>query len=194
MMDMGTAAIRLASELAEFERKTGKTMIVSEARAANAFEELEAAIAEGKAQERRCASKSATERDLASESDVSAPEAPKSEVEPVAPPETAVRASAKRDRPAAWDALTHAEKRVVEHIEGRPSLLFSAEDDLHLVEMLADGSKLPVVAEFLQVSETCALDRWKEFMHPDVLGVNGKPSINGQNRLLTALRYIKEHG
>lgn len=194
MFSTGSALMELASDLAKFEARTGKTLIVSEARAVSRAGEVEAAIAMWAPAAPADMPQPAAAPTLQPEVDISAPEEPKTEVAAPVAKKTGSAAKPKKDRPAAWGVLGFAEKRVVEHVEGRPSILFSAEDDLHLVEMLANGSKLPVVAEFLQVSETCALDRWKEFMHPDVLGVNGKPSINGQNRLLTALRYIKEHG
>lgn len=101
-----------------------------------------------------------------------------------------LRAVAKRQRSAEWDALTATERRVVEHLEGLGED-FAPEDDLHLVDMLLKGNKVGTVSQFLEVSEADVLARWKAMVaHPEVRAANGKgASLNGQDRLLAAARY-----
>lgn len=100
-------------------------------------------------------------------------------------------------RAPSWAGLTPVERRIVQHVEGLTNAGFAPEDDLHLVEMLTNGSKLASVAEFLGFTEAVLLARWEALVrHPDVRAANGKgASINGQQRLLAALRYrVEEAG
>ena len=129
--------------------------------------------------------------------------------EPARQPVTAPKAALKAPAPAKpvppakqplkaptdrrWGALSLAERRIVQHIERLPDA-FAPADDLALVEMLAHGNKIDVVAGFLGVEPKAALDRWKALMCDDVVGLDGKPTITGQTALLKALRYRAEVG
>lgn len=98
---------------------------------------------------------------------------------------------AKPDTRTAWDKLTMPERRIVLHLEGLPAW-GKPGDDLQLVELLCSGSKITAAAQFLKVEADDALARWNALLCDDVLGANGRPSFDGQSRLLRALRYQKD--
>lgn len=95
------------------------------------------------------------------------------------------------DRP--WGKLTLPERQIVKHLERLPDT-FAPQDDLQLAEMLTGGDKIDTAAAFLEVEPAVALARWKSFLSEDVIGHDGKPTIDGQARLLNALRYRVETG
>lgn len=104
------------------------------------------------------------------------------------------RVTPKSRRSDAWADLTIAERRIVEHVEALPEGWEPA-DDLHLVEMLARGEKLDLIAEFLGIDGEACKDRWEAMVRQnDVKSATSKgPSLMGQARLLVALRYrVKE--
>lgn len=90
-----------------------------------------------------------------------------------------------------WGKLTLPGWQIVRHLE-RLSKTLTPADDLRLVELLTGGHKIDATAAFLDVEPAVALDRWKSFLTADVIGPNGKPTIDGQARLLNALRYRKD--
>ncbi|MFG6081567.1 hypothetical protein ACEUZ9_002191 [Paracoccus litorisediminis] len=100
-------------------------------------------------------------------------------------------ATAEPHRHSLWFGMLAPERRLVEHLDGLPDD-FAPEDDLHLVEMLTSGSKVEAVAEFLQVDADTAMKRWRKLLSEDVVGTNGRPTIDGQKYLLAALRYRVE--
>lgn len=127
---------------------------------------------------------------------VSAPStAPKAAPKAPAPakPAPPAKQSLKAPTDRRWGALSLAERRIVQHVERLPTT-FAPAEDLTLVEMLAHGNKIDVVAAFLEVEPKAALDRWKALMCDDVVGLDGKPTITGQTALLKALRYRAEVG
>ncbi|QBX34606.1 hypothetical protein E4191_07690 [Paracoccus liaowanqingii] len=91
-----------------------------------------------------------------------------------------------------WGALNLAERRIVKHLEGL-SGQFTPADDLRLVELLTSGHKASIAAAIMDMSLNQVMERWQALMCPDVLGQNGKPSIDGQKHLLVALRYRKDN-
>lgn len=95
------------------------------------------------------------------------------------------------DRP--WGKLTLPERQIVKHLERLPDTLTPAED-LRLVEMLTGGWKIGAAAEAIEISHDAALARWRLFMSEDVIGADGRPTLDGQQRLLNALRYRVEQG
>ena len=101
------------------------------------------------------------------------------------------RPIAKPDHRSEWDKLTMPERRIVLHLEGLPAW-GKPGDDLQLVELLCSGSKITAAAQFLKVEADDALARWNALLCDDVLGANGRPSFDGQSRLLRALRYQKD--
>lgn len=102
-----------------------------------------------------------------------------------------LRAMPEPPRTMNWAGLTLPERRIVKHLERLPDT-FAPQDDLCLVEMLTSGNKIDLVAEFLGVARGDALDRWKSMLTDDVVGADGRPSLDGQKRLLAALRYRVE--
>lgn len=103
-------------------------------------------------------------------------------------PKAATKPTAE-ERP--WGKLTLPEREIVKHLERLPKT-FAPQDDLRLVELVASGNKIDTVAAFLEVEADAALSRWKSFLCEDVVGANGKPTIDGQKQLLNALRYRAE--
>lgn len=93
------------------------------------------------------------------------------------------------DRP--WGALSLPERAIVKHLE-KMAPAFTPAEDLAIAEMLISGNKIEAVALQLEVQASMALARWKAFLCAEVLGENGKPSMDGQQRLLAALRYRKD--
>lgn len=93
------------------------------------------------------------------------------------------------DRP--WGALSLPERDIVKHLE-KLAPAFTPEEDLTIAELLISGSRIEAVALQLDVQASMALARWKAFLCGEVLGENGKPSMDGQQRLLAALRYRKD--
>ena len=93
------------------------------------------------------------------------------------------------DRP--WGALSLPERAIVKHLE-KMAPAFTPAEDLTIAELLIGGNKIEAVALQLEVQASMALARWKAFLCAEVLGENGKPSMDGQQRLLAALRYRKD--
>ena len=93
------------------------------------------------------------------------------------------------DRP--WGALSLPERAIVKHLE-KMAPAFTPAEDLAIAELLISGNKIEAVALQLEVQASMALTRWKAFLCAEVLGENGKPSMDGQQRLLAALRYRKD--
>lgn len=93
------------------------------------------------------------------------------------------------DRP--WGALSLPERAIVKHLE-KMAPAFTPAEDLTIAELLIGGNKIEAVALQLEVQASMALERWKAFLCAEVLGENGKPSMDGQQRLLAALRYRKD--
>ncbi|WDA11651.1 hypothetical protein [Paracoccus marcusii] len=93
------------------------------------------------------------------------------------------------DRP--WGALSLPERSIVKHLE-KMAPAFTLAEDLTIAELLIGGNKIEAVALQLEVQASMALARWKAFLCGEVLGENGKPSMDGQQRLLAALRYRKD--
>ena len=94
------------------------------------------------------------------------------------------------DRP--WGALSLPERAIVKHLE-RLAPAFTPAEDLTIAELLISGNRIEAVALQMEVQASLALARWKAFLCGEVLGENGKPSMDGQQRLLAALRYRKDH-
>lgn len=116
---------------------------------------------------------------------------PATEDSPSAASTEPLRGMTEPTRTMSWAGLTLPERRIVKHLERLPDT-FAPQDDLCLVEMLTSGNKIDLVAEFLGVSRDDALDRWKSMLTDDVVGADGRPSLDGQKRLLAALRYRVE--
>lgn len=90
-----------------------------------------------------------------------------------------------------WGKLSLPERRIVQHLEKLPEV-FTASEDLTIAELLTSGNRIEAVALQLEVTADQALARWKGFLCSEVLGPNGKPSIDGQRQLLNALRYRRD--
>ncbi|MFC3169240.1 hypothetical protein [Paracoccus fontiphilus] len=131
----------------------------------------------------------------AEDSVVDVHEAPAGEPQPALPssdrPQAAPAARKQKAEDRPWGKLTLPERQIVKHLERLPKT-FTPEDDLRLVELLTGGNKIDAAAAFLEVEPDVALTRWKSFLTEDVIGANGKPTIDGQQRLLNALRYRVE--
>lgn len=131
----------------------------------------------------------------AEDSFVEVHEAPASEPQPALPSSDAPQAAPAPPKPKAddrpWGKLTLPERQIVKHLERLPKT-FTPQDDLRLVELLTGGNKIDAAAAFLEVEADAALTRWKSFLTEDVIGANGKPTWDGQQRLLNALRYRVE--
>lgn len=186
MMDEATATMRLASELAEFERLTGRSLILTEARTMVDFGTT-SIISDG--------SHVTVLGDgfevQSSVSTISEPEAPDEQDGPVEPIAEAPRACRIKARNMNWAGLCTAERRIVQHLEGLPDD-HSAETDMCIAKMLMSGVKHDAAALTLGMTPEEVLARWKSFLCPEVLGENGKPSIDGQKHLLAALKYLAE--
>lgn len=98
-----------------------------------------------------------------------------------------------RRRPptARGGALSLPERAIVKHLE-RLAPAFTLAEDLTIAELLISGNRIEAVALQMEVQASMALARWKAFLCGEVLGENGKPSMDGQQRLLAALRYRKD--
>lgn len=215
MMDEATATLRLASEMAEFERVTGRKVILSEAAQPGADPGLVAVEwIRGTPTEPGTVEPDAELVDALHPAPVPSvevqditqgpqdqPETGKSASPAIAEPVTEdgpsavstepLRAMPEPTRTMNWAGLTLPERRIVKHLERLPDT-FAPQDDLCLVEMLTSGNKIDLVAEFLGVARSDALDRWKSMLTDDVVGADGRPSLDGQKRLLAALRYRVE--
>ena len=210
MMDEATATLRLASEMAEFERVTGRRVILSEAAQPGAdpgtvaVEWIRGTPTEPDAElvdALHPAPVPSVEVQDASQGPHIEPETGKSAFPAIAEPSDQDGPSAASTEPLKampepprtmnWAGLTLPERRIVQHLERLPDT-FAPQDDLCLVEMLTSGNKIDLVAEFLGVARGDALDRWKSMLTEDVVGADGRPSLDGQKRLLAALRYRVE--
>lgn len=90
-----------------------------------------------------------------------------------------------------WFGLTPAERRVVIHIEGLPSDFTTAED-ARMVEMLASGMGSADVAVQLGRPLADVRDRFRSFVLPDMRDPRGRPTIEAQALISTALAYLVE--
>lgn len=90
-----------------------------------------------------------------------------------------------------WGALSLPERAIVKHLE-KMAPAFTPAEELAIAELLIGGNKIEVVALRLEVQASLALARWKAFLCVEVLGEKGKPSMDGQQRLLAAVRYRKD--
>lgn len=90
-----------------------------------------------------------------------------------------------------WGALSLPERAIVKHLE-KMAPAFTPAEELAVAELLIGGNKIEVVALRLEVQASLALARWKAFLCVEVLGEKGKPSMDGQQRLLAAVRYGKD--
>lgn len=124
-----------------------------------------------------------------------APVAPKAQVAPVAPVAAPVRphakTAAKPTRTAKWGALTVQERSVVLHLEALPDT-FSPSDDLAVAQSLTGGIKATEIAPELGITPEEVVSRWKAMWCHAVLEKSRTPTIEGQRRLLAALRYRVE--
>lgn len=210
MMDEATATLRLASEMAEFERVTGRKVILSEAAQPGAepgtvaVEWIRGTPAEPDAElidALHPAPVPSVEVQDVPQRPQNEPETGKSSFPAIAEPSDEdghsaasaepLRATPEPPRTMNWAGLTLPERRIVKHLERLPDT-FAPQDDLCLVEMLTSGNKIDLVAEFLGVARADALDRWKSMLTDDVVGADCRPSLDGQKRLLAALRYRVE--
>ena len=110
---------------------------------------------------------------------------------PAAPPFAAPAAAKPETTDRPWGALSLPERAIVKHLE-KLAPAFTPGEDLAIAELLIGGNKIEAVALQLEVQASLALARWKAFLCAEVLGENGKPSMDGQQRLLAALRYRKD--
>lgn len=102
-----------------------------------------------------------------------------------------VRASAKSARPMAWAGLTSQERSIVLHLERLPDT-FSPVDDLNIVQCLTSSVKAPAIALEMDITAEEVVARWKAMWCSAVLESSRTPTIEGQKRLLAALRYRVE--
>lgn len=207
LMEEGNALARLAGALAEFEETTGRKLFVSEADQGTQY------VGTPGPDLRLTFPDVAAKVDIPVEPDIE--DAPAAEPIKKARPVDVEAAAAKpaRDQepvkkaaalakpaPAAakpkagerlWGKLSLPERRIVQHLEKLPDA-FTPAEDLTIAELLTSGNRIEAVALQLEVSADQALARWKGFLCSDVLGPNGKPSIDGQQQLLNALRYRRD--
>lgn len=181
---------RIAANLAELERLTGQSLFIGSS-AKVSFPAEPFVIDAGMLHVLDDASQAAQDEPQDGTSDISAPRAAKTEPAPLVVKKTGSAATPEPARTMKWAGMTLAERRIVKQLERLPDT-FAPVDDLHLVEMLTNGSKIEAVAEFLGVDAAAALARWKSFMSDEVAGPDGRPTIDGQKRLLVALRYRAE--
>jgi hypothetical protein len=206
LMQEGTALALLANALTEFEEATGRKLFVSEADQGTQYVGSPAPV-----EARLQSDHSLTLPEVAAKLDIPAEAAPVQEpvknaapanARPVRPKPTLaqdpIRKPAARpfaaklqtiDRP--WAALSLPERAIVKHLE-KMAPAFTPAKDLAIAELLIGGNKIEAVALQLEVQASMALARWKAFLCAEVLGENGKPSMDGQQRLLAALRYRKD--
>lgn len=213
MMDEACALARLASDLAEFERTTGRKLFVSEggeqaepeafqfrsSQTDSGVEVENAAQADGdKLGEAEPidtgSAETVTEPQPAQEAPAAAPTppaAPEAPAKPAARPAASTATAKPKTDDRLWGKLNLPERQIVKHLDRLPKT-FTPQDDLRLAELLTNGSKIDAAAAFLEVEADAALTRWKSFLCEDVIGANGKPTIDGQKQLLNALRYRVE--
>ena len=123
---------------------------------------------------------------------VSAPDAPAKVNAAPAPRTAPVRESGKVSaRPMAWAGLTPQERSIVMHIEALPDN-FSPTDDLNIAMCLTGGVKAPELAAEMGITPEEVVARWKSMWCSAVLEKSRTPTIDGQSRLLAALRYRVE--
>lgn len=91
-----------------------------------------------------------------------------------------------------WDALTAEERRIVNHLD-KLTGTFSPVQDLNIAQCLFAGVKIPVVASEMGEAPEDVSARFNAMQCDATLGSNGKPSIDGQRRLMVALRYRAGH-
>ena len=123
---------------------------------------------------------------------VSAPKAVEKASAAPAPCKTPVRASGKvSGRPMAWAGLPPQERSIVLHLEALPDN-FSPTDDRNIAECLTGGVKATAIAAEMGVTPEEVVQRWKAMLCSAVLEGGRTPTIEGQKRLLAALRYRVE--
>ena len=142
------------------------------------------------------ASIKAPEASPAPQTAASAPNsAPDTPAKPKAAPEARtapVRAPPKVSaRPMAWAGLTPQERSIVLHLEALPDN-FSPTDDLNIARCLTGGVKAPELAGEMGITPEEVVARWKAMWCSAVLEKSRTPTIDGQSRLLAALRYRVE--
>lgn len=210
MLEEANRLAVLASHLAEFEEATGRKLFISEADQGTQYVGSPAPV-----EIRLQPDHGLTPPEVAARVDTPAEAAPKQEpiknaasaiAKPVPPKPTAAQDPIKKpaarpfaapaaarsqttDRP--WGALSLPERAIVKHLE-KMAPAFTPAEDLAIAELLISGNKIEAVALQLEVQASMALARWKAFLCAEVLGENGKPSMDGQQRLLAALRYRKD--
>ena len=210
LMQEGTALALLANALTEFEEATGRKLFVSEADQGTQYVGSPASV-----EARLQSDHGLTLPEVAAKVDTLGEAAPAQEpiknaapanAKPVPPKPTRNQDSIKKpaarpfaapaaskpqtaDRP--WGALSLPERAIVKHLE-KLAPAFTPAEDLTIAELLIGGNKIEAVALQLEVQASMALPRWKAFLCAEVLGENGKPSMDGQQRLLAALRYRKD--
>lgn len=122
---------------------------------------------------------------------LSAPEAPAKPKAAPAARTVPVRPSAKSARPMAWAGLTSQERSIVLHLERLPDT-FSPVDDLNIAQCLTSSVKAPAIALEMDITAEEVVARWKAMWCSAVLESSRTPTIEGQKRLLAALRYRVE--
>lgn len=210
LMQEGTALALLANALTEFEEATGRKLFVSEADQGTQYVGSPAPV-----EIRLQSDHGLTLPEVASKVDTAAEAAPVQEPiknaapanarpvppkltpaqdpikKPAARPFAAPAASKPQTTDRPWGALSLPERAIVRHLE-KMAPAFTPAEDLTIAELLISGNKIEAVALQLEVQASMALARWKAFLCAEVLGENGKPSMDGQQRLLAALRYRKD--
>ncbi|MFN4062357.1 MAG: hypothetical protein ACK4IA_16615 [Paracoccus hibiscisoli] len=208
LMEEGNALARLAGALAEFEETTGRKLFLSDADQGTqyvgtpgpdlrlTFPEVAAKLDTPADPVVEAAPTPEPVKKASPANAEAAAAKPARDQEPVKKPAArpfAAPATAKpqtTDRP--WGALSLPERAIVKHLE-KMAPGFTPAEDLTIAELLIGGNKIEAVALQLEVQASMALARWKAFLCAEVLGENGKPSMDGQQRLLAALRYRKDH-
>lgn len=127
----------------------------------------------------------------AASASVSAPDAAEKLKAAPAATTAPVRASAKSARPMAWAGLTSQERSIVLHLERLPDT-FSPVDDLNIAQCLTSSVKAPAIALEMDITAEEVVARWKAMWCSAVLESSRTPTIEGQKRLLAALRYRVE--
>lgn len=91
-----------------------------------------------------------------------------------------------------WDALTADERLIVNHLD-KMTDTFTAAQDLAIAQRHIAGVKTPVIASEMGETAEDVTARFNAMQCAATLGPNGKPSLDGQRRLLVALRYRAGH-
>lgn len=182
MLDEANRLAVLASHLAEFEEATGRKLFISEAEQGTEF----------------VGTPTSPEIVLRPDPVLTNPEGAGPVGAAAAPeqlgwqPHKIEIIEEEPQRPAgAWGVLSLVERRIVRHLERMPST-FTPAEDVTITELLMAGNRIEAVAQQLEVTTDQALTRWKGFLCGEVLGADGKPSIDGQQQLLNALRYRRD--